>query len=193
MNDLMTAEAPSDRDRVLEAADHLFYSRGIQAVGMDAVRSEAGVPLKRLYASFPSKEALVLEVLRRRSERWREGLDAAIAAAATPRAKLLAVYDVLDDWFHDDGFRGCVFINAFGELGAVAPVVASAARDQKHAFREQLADLVAELGAPEDLAPRLALLAEGAQTTAAIDGSPDAASVARGAAEVLIDASLTSA
>lgn len=72
-------------------------------------------------------------------------------------------------------------------------MVASAARDQKHAFREQLADLVAKLGAPEDLAPRLALLAEGAQTTAAIDGSPDAASVARGAAEVLIDASLTSA
>lgn len=190
MNDLLTADAPSDRERVVSAADRLFYSRGVQAVGMDEVRSESGVPLKRLYASFPSKQALLLAVLDRRSERWQTGVDAAVAAADTPRGKLLAVYDFLGEWFREDGFRGCAFINAFGELGGTAPGIAGAVRAQKRAFQEQVSALVAELGAPAALGPQLALLAEGAQTTAAIDGSPDAAAVARTAAEVLIDAAI---
>ncbi len=178
----------SDRDRVLSAAGRLFYSRGVQAVGMDAVRSEAGVPLKRLYASFPSKEALLLEVLHHRGGQWRENLNRAIEAADTPRAKILAVYDFLHDWFEEDDFRGCAFINVFGELGAVSPPVASAVRIEKQWFREQFSLLVTELGGPTDLGPQLALLAEGAQTTAAIEGSPDAAIIARTAAAALIDA-----
>jgi hypothetical protein len=40
------------------------------------------------------------------------------------------------------------------------------------------------------LAPQLSILAEGAQTTAAIAGTPDAAGQAREAAEVLIGAAL---
>ncbi|MFT3714561.1 MAG: TetR/AcrR family transcriptional regulator [Gordonia sp. (in: high G+C Gram-positive bacteria)] len=184
----VNADATSDRDRVLAAASRLFYTRGVQAVGMDAVRTEAGVPLKRLYAAFPSKDALLLEVLSCQSEQWNARLEAAIAAAPDPRGKLLAVFDFLGDWFGDDDFRGCLFVNAFGELGAVAPDVARAVRAQKDGFRRQLTDLVAEFGGPAELGPQLALLAEGAQTTAAIDGTPDTAQVARAAAAVLLDA-----
>lgn len=178
----------TDHDRVLEAADRLFYSRGIQAVGMDAVRTEAGVPLKRLYAEFPSKEHLLTEVLHRRSEIWNAGIARAAEGAETPRDRLLAVYDFLDSWFREEDFRGCGFINAYGELGAVSPAVAEISREQKRAFQRYVADLVVGLGAPSSLAAQLAILAEGAQTTAAIDGSPEAARQARAAAEVLIDA-----
>nr|WP_202616761.1 TetR/AcrR family transcriptional regulator [Corynebacterium neomassiliense] len=178
----------SDRDRVLAAASHLFYSRGIQAVGMDAVRAEAGVPLKRIYANFPSKQDLLLAVLHHQGDLWRRSLEAAIEAASTPREKLLAVYDFLREWFQEDNFRGCAFINAFGELGAVAPDVADTVLVQKHEFRQRVSELVAELGGPAELGPQLALLAEGAQTTAAIDRSPAAADVARAAAAMLIDA-----
>ncbi|MFE6931078.1 helix-turn-helix domain-containing protein, partial [Streptomyces sp. NPDC057699] len=58
---------------MLDAAQELFYGRGVQAVGMDAVRSASGVSLKRLYQLFPSKDALVLEFLRQRDVRWRGG------------------------------------------------------------------------------------------------------------------------
>lgn len=185
----MTAVA-TDHDRIVDAADRLFYTRGIQAVGMDAVRSEAGVPLKRLYAQFPSKDALLLEVLRHRSGIWDAGIAEAAEHARTPRGKLLAVYDFFDGWFRTDDFRGCGFINAFGELGAASPAVADVAHEQKAAFQRYVARLVAELGASPALAAQLALLAEGAQTTAAISGTPDAAAHARAAAEVLIDAAL---
>ncbi|MGO2750852.1 MAG: TetR/AcrR family transcriptional regulator [Pseudoclavibacter sp.] len=181
------------RDRIVEAAGALFYTRGIQAVGMDAVRSEAGVSLKRLYSEFASKEDLLVAVLHYRSGVWDAGIAAAAAEATSPRAKLIAVYDFLDTWFRTDDFRGCGFINAFGELGACAPRVAEVARAQKRSFQAYVADLVEELAASPDLAAQLALLAEGAQTTAAISGRPDAAAQARSAASILIDASLATA
>ena len=184
------ADVTQDRARIIEAADRLFYGRGIQAVGMDAVRSESGVPLKRLYASFPSKEALLEAVMRHRMTIWSDGIAAAAVAATTPEDRLLAIYDFLDLWFRDETFRGCGFINAFGELGAVSPTVARVAQEQKSTFQAYVAELVDELGAPDDLAPQLSLLAEGAQTTAAIDGSPASAAHARRAASVLIEAAL---
>jgi len=183
-------EIGSDHDRIVEAAERLFYVRGIQAVGMDAVRTESGVPLKRLYAQFPSKEALITEVMRYQVGIWDRGIADAAANAATPSDKLLAIYDFLDKWFRADNFRGCGFINAFGELGAASPAVAEVARGQKAKFQKYVEDLVDELGAPPALAAQLALLAEGAQTTAAISGVPDAALHARSAATTLIEVAL---
>ncbi|WP_022886249.1 TetR/AcrR family transcriptional regulator [Glaciibacter superstes] len=176
------------REHVVKTADRLYYARGIQSVGMDDLRAEAGVPLKRLYSMFPSKNAIVLEVLQRRHRIWTDGVSARVATVTSPRDKLLAVYDYLADWFADDSFRGCGFINAFAEMGAVTPEVAQLAREHKESFQRFVSDLVAQAGAPADLAPQLAILAEGAQTTAAISGTTEAAGQARRAAEVLIDA-----
>ena len=178
------------RERVVTAAAELFYARGIQAVGMDEVRGAAGVSLKRLYAEFPGKEQLVLAVLDWRREQWETGLARAVEQADEPRARLLAVFDFLEDWFADDSFRGCGFINAFGELGATSPSVAAATRAHKQAFQDYVARLARDAGADETLGAQLALLAEGAQTTAAIAGCGDSAEVAQRAAEVLIDAAL---
>ncbi|NJP35777.1 TetR/AcrR family transcriptional regulator [Micromonospora thermarum] len=178
------------REKVLAVADRLYYSRGIQAVGMDALRAEAGVSLKRLYQLFPSKESLVEEVLHRRCQMWSELVEAAVATGETPRARLLAVYDMLARWFDEDDFRGCVFINTFGELGASTPRIADLVREHKAQFQARLAELIAETGGPASLAFQLAILAEGAQTTAAIAGTSEAAGHARAAAATLIDATL---
>jgi AcrR family transcriptional regulator len=181
------------REQIVTAADRLFYGRGVQAVGMDAVRAAAGVSLKRIYALFPSKDDLVVAVLHHRTRRWDAGITAATAAVGDPRDKLLAVFDFLADWFVEEDFRGCAFINSFGELGALSPQVAAAVRDQKASFQGYVAALVRDAGAPVSLAPQLAILAEGAQTTAAIAGTPDAARQARNAAATLIEAALAPA
>lgn len=178
------------RDRVVRAADELFYTRGVQAVGMDAVRAASGVPLKRIYALFGSKDELILAVLRHRMAVWDAGIAAETERAATARDRILAIFDFLDAWFREPDFRGCGFINAFGELGAASPAVTEAVREQKSTFQEYLSRLVAETGAPADLAPQLAILAEGAQTTAAISGTPEAARQARAAAVTLLDAAI---
>ncbi|GAB7038046.1 MULTISPECIES: TetR/AcrR family transcriptional regulator [Catenuloplanes] len=178
------------RTRVLDAADRLYNARGIQAVGMDALRAEAGVPLKRLYKLFPAKDVIVEAVLARRHEVWTSFVEDAVASAPAPRDQLLAIYDMLARWFDEDDFRGCVFINTFGELGTASPRVAEIVRRHKAGFQDRLAQLCAAAGAPAWLAPQLAILAEGAQTTAAIAGTNEAAGHARAAAVTLIDAAL---
>ncbi|WIE62570.1 helix-turn-helix domain-containing protein [Curtobacterium sp. MCLR17_032] len=183
---------PETAARIVETADALFYTRGIQAVGMDEIRSTAGVSLKKLYAAFPGKEQLIAAVLAGRHDFWEQGIRAAVDAADGPRAQLLAVYDFLESWFGDETFRGCGFINAFGELGATSPAIAEIARAHKDSFQRFVAGITAQAvpdaERAEELAAQLALLAEGAQTTAAIAGTTEAAVHARRAAAVLIDA-----
>jgi len=176
------------RSKIVDAADELYYTRGIGQVGMDAVRDAAGVSLRALYKEFPSKEDLVIAVLGKRHDMWTSGVAGKVASLSTPKARLLAVYDYLAEWFDEADFRGCGFINAFGELGAASPRVAEAVRVHKASFQEYVADMVREAGGPASLAPQLAVLAEGAQTTAAIAGTTDAARYARAAAETLIAA-----
>ena len=169
------------RERILSAAEELYYRKGYAAVGMDELRSAAGVSLRRVYSLFPAKTDIVAAVLTRKHAEWEQGLTAAVAQSGDdPRARLLAVYGYLEDWFCSDGFRGCEFI----------PEVAGIVRAHKASFQQYMAELVAATGAPVGLAAQLSLLAEGAQSTAAIGADPEAAVHARQAAEVLIDAAL---
>jgi AcrR family transcriptional regulator len=180
----------AERGRLLDAAEALFYRRGVQAVGIDDVRAEAGVSLKRLYQLFPSKDRLVVEFLERRDARWRGRLADFVAArdqaGADPTDRILAVFDWLGEWFAEPGFRGCAWINSYGELGGVSADVARLARAHKTAFRTYLAALVADAALPPDLTDELLLLAEGAMVTAGIFNTPDPACHARRAATNLI-------
>lgn len=180
--------SPERRQHIVDAADELFYTRGISQVGMDKVRDAAGVSLRALYNEFPSKDELIVAVLGKRHGMWTSGVTAKVDAIAEPRARLLAVYDYLADWFDESDFRGCGFINAFGELGAANPRVAETVREHKADFQRYVDSLVEAAGGPASLGPQLAILAEGAQTTAAISGTTDAARHARAAAEALIAA-----
>lgn len=180
------------RARILDAAEELYYAKGYSAVGMDELRAAAGVSLKRVYALFPSKSDIIAAVLGRKHEEWERLVANAVAKADDdPRARLLAVYDFLGAWFATDDFRGCAFINAFGELSGTSDEVARLVREHKASFQGYMTELAAELGASEALAQQLSILAEGAQSTAAIAADARVAMQARKAAEVLIDAALT--
>ncbi|WP_410621354.1 TetR/AcrR family transcriptional regulator [Amycolatopsis sp. cmx-8-4] len=167
--------------RLLEAAEELFYAHGVQAVGMDAVRARSGVSLKRLYQCFPAKNDLVEAYLLRRDERWRRSLREFVHARGDDP---LAVFDWLHDWFREPGFRGCAFVNSFGEFGEPAPGIAAAIRKHKDELRAYLRGLVAD----HTTADQLFSLVEGATVLAAITGDPGEASTARAAAKVLLAA-----
>lgn len=176
------------RERALDAAEELFYGRGVQAVGMDDVRGTSGVSLKRLYQLFPAKEQLVEAYLERRDARWRGQLAAYVERREGPQERILAVFDWLGAWFGEPGFRGCAWLNAYGELGATSARVAAQVRAHKRAFREYLASLVAAAGLPGALAGQLFLLAEGAMVTAGVTRSAEPAAEAREAARRLLGA-----
>src|SRR3954465_6665053 len=94
------------RERVLDAAYELFSRRGIQAVGVDAVIERSGVARQTLYRHFGSKQELVLAFLERREEVWTRGwLQTSIEARASdPAERLLAIFDVFDEWFRTPEF-----------------------------------------------------------------------------------------
>ncbi|MCP2262058.1 transcriptional regulator, TetR family [Streptoalloteichus tenebrarius] len=177
--------------RVLDAAEALFYERGLQSVGIDDIRSASGVSLKRLYRCFHSKQELVTAYLDRTDRRWRAALaDYVRSAADHPRDAILAVFDWLGLWFAEPGFRGCAFINAHGELGEVSPAVAAATRRHKEALLAYLTQLAEQAvpGAGRALANQLLLVVEGSIVTAAVHGASGAASAGRAAAAALLDA-----
>jgi AcrR family transcriptional regulator len=172
---------------VLDAADRLFYEHGIRAVGMDRVRDDSGVSLKRLYRMFPAKEQLAEAVLRRRDLAFQRALADYVADLGDPRSRILGVFDFLYEWFSEPDYRGCPFINAYGEMSSVSPSVTAAVSAQKRALSTFLAELVARAGAPEAVAEQLFILANGAMVAAAVLESPAPAQQARRAAEILLE------
>lgn len=112
------ASATGARERLLEAAYELFASRGVRAVGIDTIIQRSGVARQTMYRHFDSKQALVLAFLDRRAQLWtRDWLRMTVERTATePRARLLAIFDAFDEWFHQPGFEGCSFINVMLEF-----------------------------------------------------------------------------
>jgi AcrR family transcriptional regulator len=170
--------------QIAEAADRLFYAHGIRAVGMDAIRDASGVSLKRAYRLYPAKDQLAEAVLRRRAGEFHAELVAHTTDLASPHERILAVFDHLHDVLSAPDYRGCPFINAFGEGhgGGVLDAVTDGKRDLA-AF---IGDLVAEARGSETLAAQLTILVNGAMVTGSILGASDAALDAKAAARALL-------
>jgi AcrR family transcriptional regulator len=181
-----TSEA---RRRILETADRLFYEEGLRAVGIDRIIAEANVAKMTLYAHFPSKDDLILAVLKYREECVLEFFRTAMERhGRKSKTSLRAFFAALKEWFESPGFRGCAFQNAAIELADPAHAGTEFVRGHKQRFGEFLRGLVEQsIGkAAAKVAPAVSLLVEGAIVTAVIQGKPDAADVARDAALKLV-------
>src|SRR6201996_3201395 len=83
------------RERLLAAADELFYEHGINTVGIDRIIEHAGVAKASLYDCFGSKEELVRAYLQQRAEARRARIDERMSRCETPEEKILSVFDLL--------------------------------------------------------------------------------------------------
>src|SRR5690349_17397815 len=78
-------ERVSARERLLAAADELFYEGGIHTVGIDRVIERAGVAKASLYDTFGSKDALIRAYLEARHDARKARLTAWLERYETPR------------------------------------------------------------------------------------------------------------
>ena len=182
------------KQRLLQAADELFYNEGIHAVGIDRVIAHAGVAKGSLYYSFAGKDDLVRDYLTERHGKWADRVSAGIEAHTDPRERILAVYDVLGALFGEPDYRGCAFMNALAEA-APDSVEAQAATTFRAWVRTLFLGLAADADAedPKQLADSLVVLYDGAVTTAQMDKAPQAAQTARHLADLVLDAAGTRA
>ncbi|MDB5401397.1 MAG: transcriptional regulatory protein [Rhodopila sp.] len=170
-------------DRIMAAADRLFYQKGIRAVGVDAVAAEAGISKRSLYDTFPSKDALVAAYLRQR-------IQPLLASDQAPAAQVLDLFDQLQTRFAKGDFRGCPFVNAVTELADDCETARGIASGYKEDRRQHIAALLSQAGAPDPdvLASHVVLLFEGAIASMLVRQDPAVATQARDAAAVLMRA-----
>src|SRR6202161_3125473 len=154
----------SARGRLLSAATRLFCKDGINATGIDAIIHEAGTAKTTLYKLFGSKNNLVHVVLETEGKQWREWfIDAVEAGGGSPQAKLSRIFPALKDWFRQERFYGCPFINAVGEHDKDQKQLRAIAMRHKKVVLAYIEKLAGEMGAaePEVLAHQLAVLMDG--------------------------------
>jgi AcrR family transcriptional regulator len=171
----------SARGRLLSAATHLFCKNGINATGIDAIINEAGTAKTTLYKLFGSKTNLVHAVLESEGKQWREWFIGAMeAGGGDPQTKLARMFPALKDWFGEERFYGCPFINAVGEHDKDQKQFRAIAMRHKKVVLAHIEKLAAEMGAaePEMLAHQLALLIDGAIVAAMVTRDPGVADTA---------------
>jgi AcrR family transcriptional regulator len=175
-------------ERIMQAADRLFYQKGIRAVGVDTVAAEAGISKRSLYDTYPSKDALVAAYLRQR-------VLPLPASDQPPDAQILALFDQLHARFDRGDFRGCPFVNAVTELADDCETARGIALAYKEERRRHIASLLREAAAaaPDSLAAQIALLYEGAIASMLVHQDPAVALQARDAASTLMRAAGVSA
>ena len=179
------------RERLIAAAYELFSSQGVQATGVDAIIDVSGVARQTMYRHFASKQDLVLAFLERREELWtKDWLQAEVERRASdPEQRLLAIFDVFDEWFRRPDFEGCSFINVLLEHPDAASPLNRAGVSYLAGIRHFLEDLAGRVGVQdaEDFARQWHILMKGS-IVAAGEGDRDAARRARGIARLVLAA-----
>jgi AcrR family transcriptional regulator len=182
----------SARDRLLVAADELFYAEGVHVVGVDRIVERAGVTKASLYNTFGSKDELVRAYLENHFRRRQKRIADILAANATPRERLLAVFAEVEGLLAGSAFRGCRFISAAAESrpGDAGEVVAEEYRAWLWSIFTDLAEAAGASDAKQ-VGRQLFLLYDGAAVAARMDQDRGAAAKAvRSAVEALLDASI---
>lgn len=158
----------STEQRLLDAAEELFFTRGIAATPVDAVLARAGVSAATLYRGYPSKEALVAAALDRRHLAWIACWDEAVERRTDPADRLLAVFEALDEFpGRPGGGRWCAFLGSAAEYADAPAEVAEAVQRDTDSLRERLTELAGPVvahtdGSADELAEQLLLLVTGA-------------------------------
>lgn len=194
------SEIPEPRDtreRILFTALDLFHTHGFHAVGLDRILASVGVTKTTFYNHFESRDALIAEAIRTRDVWDRAAFERRLKERAgyAPRDMLLAMFDVLDEWFTHEDFRGCIFLHACAEFPSPLDPIHRAAADHYAVSEETIAQMAKAAGAadPPTLAREWALLMEGAITHRMVAGDDQAARSARDIAERLLEAAIPSA
>ena len=174
------------RERLMEAAYELFSKDGVSQVGIDTILAKSGCAKA---SNFKTKVELAIAFLGRREAVWTRGwLESEIKRRATsPEARLLAIFDVFDGWFHKKSFEGCSFINVLLESKAGSPVRRAAAIHLAK-IRAIVCDLAeeAKLREPKKFAQAWHMLMKGSIVSAG-EGNRNAARNAKCAAQLVLD------
>ena len=185
-------QAPDVRQRILDTASTLFYTRGVRAVGVDLIVDESGVAKTSLYRHFGTKDDLIVAFLEREDvEFWGQWDDVAARHAGDPTGEIEAHMRWIGKRLARANYRGCPQINVAAEFAEADHPARGVSQRHMHAMRKRLAELARQLGAarPNELAAQLGLLINGAFVSTSMLVPEEATRVLLGSARALLAAS----
>lgn len=174
------------RDLILSAADKVFYSEGIRAVGVDRLCQEAGVAKATLYNNFKNKDDIVVSYLNARHEKVISTLSETTTEPDWKK-RILHLFDLLDEKASTPTFRGCAFLLAASEYPESDEVLA-AAQNHKRAIRELIASHIpSEVENRLSIALQIAALYDGALAFITINKDSSIVKITGSAAHVILN------
>jgi len=184
-------KTPDKRNAVLQTASALFAKYGYQAVGVDKIIAESRVAKMTMYRHFPTKDKLVVEVLRNRTQTVQAALEKRIRAQKTAEGKIKAIFAWYDQWLTSSTFHGCMFMHAASEYGPGCKDIHDVVNLQKKNGISTICAILREAGFTSAQAKRLAsalvMLLDGAIIAAEVMNNRNAASEAWRIAKMLLE------
>lgn len=180
------------KDKVFQTAARLFYENGYRAIGVDTLAAESGIGKMTLYRHYPSKDHLIVAYLKDSDQLFWNNFEQITNDAPTPRAKLLAFFQALQEYVTTPACHGCPFLNVATEYPEPDYPGHQVALEHKQSVRARFRQLTEQAGAkrPEILADQLFLLMDGAYMASRMFGPKNPALHLAEAARALIDAAL---
>ncbi|MER7577208.1 TetR/AcrR family transcriptional regulator [Streptomyces sp. NPDC126514] len=163
----MAPDKASTKDRLLDAAAELFYRDGV-SIGVEALCRSAGVSKRSMYQLFGSKDEVLAASLERRVPEYEARLVPPPEDAATPRERILGLFERLEQGSGEPDYRGCPFLAALVELKDPEHPASAVARTVKERLQAAFLTEAEQGGArdPELLARQLMLIFDGASARA---------------------------
>ena len=178
------------RERIIAAANLLFYAEGIRAVSVDAIAAKAGVTKKTLYYHFRSKDDLIEAYVLSRDQPNLKAFARRFAEAPGDLPdKVAALFTGLARRAGQSRWKGCGFMRTAAELVNLPghPALKAGAAHKKK-FETWLTGCLSDGGVSEAeiLARRIVLLMEGAFSTLLIHRDPAYAEAGAEAARAMV-------
>jgi len=187
----MKTEA-SPKEKLFQTAARLFYQHGYRAIGVDTIAAESGIGKMTLYRHYPSKDDLIVAYLKDHDRIFWNNFEQITKDSPTPRGKLLAFFEALQNYVKTPACHGCPFINVATEYPEPDYPGHQVALAHKQTVRARFRQLAREAGAkrPDILADQLFLLMDGAYLAARMFGTKNPARHLAEGARILIASAL---
>ncbi len=158
---MVSEKAQATRERILQAADKLFYQYGYHATGLEQILAEGGITKGNFYYHFKSKEALAIATLDWHFGQVQNEVARIVGKNASPLQALLDVLDFFSTLIQEQkkagGIFGCYFGNFTLEMGNENPAIRTRLRaifdDYHAAFKELLMKAAEAKELPEPVQP----------------------------------------
>lgn len=160
----MKDKGETNRQKIIEAANALFYQRGYNQTSFSEIAEAAGIPRGNFYYYFKSKDEILESVIAQRNERIAGMLEQWEREIPEPRERLKRFVQILNNSVDDVIRYGCPMGSLNAELGKTQPDLQAQAAKMFSLMRDWLQQQFVDIGykaQAKDYAMKLIVRAQG--------------------------------